>query len=520
MDPLYITTAIPYVNAAPHLGHALELVETDALARHARSRGRAVRFLTGTDDHAAKNVAAATAAGVPVATFVATNAQRFADLRAPLELSNEDFLRTSSDPRHRPAVERLWARCAGAGDLYRRRYEGLFCTGCEQFVEPDDLIGGVCREHLRAPELLAEDNWFFRLSRYQDPLHDALTSGRLRIQPEARRNEVLAFVEAGVRDFSVSRPRGRSDGWGIPVPGDPTQIIYVWFDALVNYISALGFGNDDVDYERWWNNTSDRVHVVGKGILRFHAISWPAMLLSAGVPLPTTVFVHDYLTVDGTKISKSLGNTVEPVALVDRFGTDALRWWLLRAVPRVGDTDFTVAGLVDTANRDLANGFGNLVSRVVSLVHTRRAGVVPSAAIARESSAATLATRVDGALERFDFRAALDAISDVVTETNRYLEAEKPWSRDERPLLELDIVLRTAVEAARIACRELAPFVPDFSARALHALGAGRDTLPPAAALFPRLTIPAHHPGFSSASATPAVAQTEENGGRSQNGGR
>jgi methionyl-tRNA synthetase len=487
MNPLYITTAIPYVNAAPHLGHALELVETDVLARHARSRGRPVRFLTGTDDHAAKNVAAAAAAGVPVATFVATNAHRFADLRAPLGLSNDDFIRTSSDVRHRPAVERLWTRSAGAGDLYRRRYEGLFCSGCEQFVEPGDLIDGVCPEHLRAPEVLAEDNWFFRLSRYQEPLREALTSGRLRIQPEARRNEVLAFVDAGLRDFSVSRPRERSDGWGIPVPGDPTQIIYVWFDALVNYISALGFGNDDADYTRWWNNANDRVHVVGKGILRFHAISWPAMLLSAGLPLPTTVFVHDYLTVDGTKISKSLGNTVDPVALVDQFGTDALRWWLLRAVPRVGDADFTVAGLVDTANRDLANGVGNLVSRVVSLVHARRAGVVPSAANAHEIGAATLAVRVDRALERFDFRGALDAISDVVSETNRYLEATKPWSRDERPAPELDEVLRTAVEAARAVCTELAPFVPDFAARALHALGAGACVLPPAAPVFPRL---------------------------------
>lgn len=487
MDPLYVTTAIPYVNAAPHLGHALELVETDALARHARSRGRPVRFLTGTDDHAAKNVAAAAAAGVSVATLVATNAQRFADLRTPLGLSNDDFLRTSSDPRHRPAVERFWARCAASGDLYRQRYEGLFCSGCEQFVEADDLVDGVCPEHLRPPELVAEENWFFRLSRFEAALRDALKSGRLRVEPEARRNEVLAFVERGLHDFSVSRPRARSEGWGIPVPGDPSQIIYVWFDALVNYISALGFGTDDADYERWWNNTNDRVHVVGKGILRFHAISWPAMLLSAGVPLPTTVFVHDYLTVDGTKISKSLGNTVDPVALVDRFGTDALRWWLLRAVPRVGDADFTIAGLVETANRDLANGFGNLVSRVSALVHSLRGGVVPSAAISGEIGAAALVGRVDCAIERFDFRSALDAISDAVAETNRYLEATKPWSRDERPASALDVILRTAVDATRIACRELAPFVPELSARGLHALGDGADALPPAAVLFPRL---------------------------------
>lgn len=493
MDALYITTAIPYVNAAPHLGHALELVETDALARHARSRGRAVRFLTGTDDHAAKNVAAAAAKGVPVATFVATNAHRFAALREPLGLSNDDFLQTSTDVRHRPAVERLWARCAGSGDLYRKRYEGLFCSGCEQFVEPHDLIDGVCPEHLREPDAVSEDNWFFRLSRYQKPLRDALTSGRLRVEPEARRNEVLAFVEAGLRDFSVSRPRGRSDGWGIPVPGDPTQIIYVWFDALVNYISALGFGNDDTGYERWWNNTSDRVHVVGKGILRFHAVSWPAMLLSSGVPLPTSVLVHDYLTVDGTKISKSLGNTVDPVALVDRFGTDALRWWLLRAVPRVGDADFTVAGLVDTANRDLANGVGNLVSRVVSLVYARRPETAlrqngkagDARAVALREAVDRLPTCIDDALDRFDFRGALGSSLETVAEANRYLELTRPWERAASS--NVDAVLHEVVTAARVVATELAPFVPGFSARAVAALGERGDPPAATAVLFPRL---------------------------------
>jgi methionyl-tRNA synthetase len=495
MSTLYITTAIPYVNAPPHLGHALELVETYVLARHARSRGRPVRFLTGTDDHAAKNVAAAAAAGVSVESLVAANARRFAALREPLALSNDDFLHTASDARHRPAVERLWTRCAEAGDLYRKHYQGLFCNGCEQFVEPGDLVDGVCPEHLLRPEPVAEENWFFRLSRYEGALRDALTTGRLRVEPAARRNEVLGFVKAGLRDFSVSRPRDRSQGWGIPVPGDPTQIVYVWFDALVNYISALDYGTLDghgngAAYERWWRGANARVHVVGKGIVRFHAISWPAMLLSAGEPLPTDVLVHDYLTVDGTKISKSLGNTVDPVALVDRYGTDALRWWLLRSVPRVGEADFGVAGLVETVNRDLANGVGNLVNRVVSLVHTLRAGVVPRAPAdtAFDASVGALSDRVDRALDRFDFRNALEAISETVADANRYLEATRPWARDREPA-EIDVVLRASVAAARIVARELAPFVPDSSARALDALGGDGDTLPPARALFPRLCL-------------------------------
>jgi methionyl-tRNA synthetase len=351
----------------------------------------------------------------------------------------------------------------------------------------------VCPEHLRAPDVVAEDNWFFRLSRYEKPLHDALTSGRLRVEPEVRRNEVLAFVEAGLRDFSVSRPRERSGGWGIPVPGDPTQIIYVWFDALVNYISALGFGTDAADYERWWNNTGPRVHVVGKGILRFHAVSWPAILLSAGVPLPTAVLVHDYLTVDGTKISKSLGNTVDPVALVERFGTDALRWWLLRAVPRVGDADFTVAGLVEAANRDLANGAGNLVRRVVSLVHARDGKTPPhrngdagdAGAVALRQAVDRLPNRIDNALDRFDFRGALDASLQTVAEANRYLEIIRPW---ERPAsYNVDEVLHEVVAAARVVVTELAPFVPGFSARAIAALGETGDPPTPTAVLFPRL---------------------------------
>jgi methionyl-tRNA synthetase len=498
MDSLYLTTAIPYVNAPPHLGHALELVETDVLARHARARGKPVRFLTGTDDHAAKNVVAAAAAGVPVADFVAANAQRFLALREPLALSNDDFLQTSSDPRHRPAVERLWARCVAAGDLYRRHYEGLFCAGCEQFVEPGDLVDDVCPEHFAPPEPVAEDNWFFRLSRYEAALHDALTSGRLRIEPAARRNEVLAFVESGLHDFSVSRPSVRSRGWGIAVPGDPAQIIYVWFDALINYISALGYGGDDTAYETWWRDSTARVHVVGKGIIRFHAISWPAILLSAGEPLPTTLFVHDYLTVAGTKISKSLGNTVDPVALVDRFGTDALRWWLLRSVPRVGDGDFTVAGLVDAANCDLANGVGNLVRRVASLTHARGRGPVPPGGGAADGNAAALSAavrglpgRIDAALDRFDFRGALEAALGTVAEANRYLEVSRPWERT-ATRSDVDAVLRAVVTAARVVAHELAPFVPGFAARALAALGEDGDPPPPTSAvLFPRLVEPA-----------------------------
>lgn len=268
----YVTTAIAYVNGDPHLGYALECVQADVLARHRRLRGDEVRLLTGTDDNALNNVEAAVAVGLPVARFVAQKGDRFAGLRAPLALSNDDFIRTSTDPRHRPGVERLWRACAQAGDLYQRDYEGLYCLGCEAFLAPEDLRDGRCPEHAEAPAPVVERNWFFRLSRYEQALHDLVESGRLRIEPAQRRNEVLSFIRGGLSDFSVSRSRERARGWGIPVPGDATQVVYVWFDALANYISALDYGAGGEAYRRWWCESDERVHVIGKGIIRFHAV--------------------------------------------------------------------------------------------------------------------------------------------------------------------------------------------------------------------------------------------------------
>lgn len=271
----YITTTIPYVNARPHLGFALELVQADTLARHYRLRGERVRLLSGTDDNSLKNVLAAEAAGVDVQSFVDRNADAFAALRGPLSLSFDDFIRTSSDPRHRVGVERLWRQCAASGDLYRKEYEGLYCVGCEQFYTPDELVDGRCGEHGTEPQLVAEENWFFRLSRYADRLHQLISSGELRIEPAARRNEVLALIEGGLHDFSVSRSHNRARGWGIPVPDDPSQVVYVWWDALGNYVTSLGYGTGDSAYDQWWATSERRVHLVGKGVVRFHAVYWP-----------------------------------------------------------------------------------------------------------------------------------------------------------------------------------------------------------------------------------------------------
>jgi methionyl-tRNA synthetase len=465
----YLTTAIPYVNAAPHLGHALQLVQADALARHRRSRGEPVRFLAGTDDNALKNVTAARAAGQDVRAFVDGNAARFAALRQPLDLSFDDFIRTSADPRHAKGVSKLWRECAN--DLYLHSYEGLYCAGCERFYTPAELPGGRCPEHLTAPEPVAERNWFFRLSRYQNQLRKILETDFVRVEPPARRNEVLAFVRAGLADFSVSRPAARAGGWGIPVPDDPGQVVYVWWDALTNYVTALGAGDGDT-YRRWWQDSDERIHIIGKGIVRFHAVYWLALLLSAGRPLPTAIFVHDYLTVDGVKLSKSAGNTVDPVQLVDRYGTDALRWWLLRDVPAVGDTDFTAERLIRRHDQDLANGLGNLVNRTLTLAHKYRDGRLTPAPVDSD-----VPGRIDRALAVFDFRAALTALWSVVDAGNRLVETERPWELHREHAAErLDDVLATLLGRCRLAATELAPFLPAGSARLLAQLD---GTTPP-----------------------------------------
>lgn len=464
---MYITTTIPYVNARPHLGFALEIVQADVLARHHRLRGEQVRFQTGTDDNSLKNVLAAEAEGVPVSELVDRNAEAFKALRGVLNLSFDSFIRTSRDPRHREGVEKLWHACAH--DLYQRHYEGLYCVGCEQFYQE-----GPCPDGHEAPlQVVSEQNWFFRLSRYQDAIADLIRTGKLRIEPAARRNEVLAFVEAGLADISISRSAERARGWGIPVPGDPSQVIYVWWDALANYVTALD------DYDRWWVRDK-KTHLVGKGVIRFHAVYWPAMLLSAGQPLPDEILVHDYLTVDGRKISKSAGGAQDPVELVERYGEDAVRWWLLREVPRVGDVDFTEERLIARADEELANGVGNLVNRVVTMVHRFLDGQVPAEAPASLPACANAAGKVHEALEDFDFRRATGAVWEIVEEANRFIEHERPW-KQERP----EAALATLVHACRTLAVQLEAFVPTAAARVAAQVGGVR--LAPPAPLFARL---------------------------------
>jgi len=417
-NPFCITTSIPYVNAPPHLGFALELVQADVLARYHRLCGHAVRFQTGTDENAIKNVLAARALGLPTRSLVDRHAAAFRELVVALGISADDFLRTT-EPRHRSAVQAFWQRLRPA-DVYRRYYHGLYCVGCEDFVQERDLVNGNCPEHAAAPTVVAEENWFFRLSAYQRQIEDLLASGRLRIVPETRRHEVLAFVRRGLQDISVSRTATRTGGWGVPVPGDDTQTIYVWIDALINYLAGPGFGTR-ADWDAWWNGEVAKTHVIGKNVWKFHAVYWPALLLSAGLPLPDTIVVHGFLTVNGQKISKSLGNGVDPFDCIREFGADAVRYYLLRAVPPAADGDFAVERLKQVYHTELANGLGNLVSRLTALA--ARAGLP-------RSPYAAVPAAPEGyheALRQYQFDRALATIQEAVAAINQEIDRAAPW---------------------------------------------------------------------------------------------
>ncbi len=418
MNKLYITTAIPYVNARPHIGFALELVQADTVARFRRLLGWGVRFQTGTDENATKNVIEAEEQGLPTATLVDQNAALFRDLTAALNVSADDFIRTT-ELRHRRGVEALWHRLQ-PGDIYRSDYRGLYCVGCEDFISQRDLVNGLCPDHAAKPAEISESNYFFRLSAYQDRIERLIAENAIQIVPEARRNEVLSFVRRGLTDISISRPAERARGWGIRVPGDPDHIIYVWIDALVNYISGLGFA-DRADWSDWWQEGVEKLHVIGKNVWKFHAIYWPALLLSAGLPLPDKLAVHGFVTVDGRKVGKSLGNAVDPFDYIHEFGCDAVRYYLLRAIPALGDGDFSPERFRKLYNTDLANGLGNLAGRIASLC--ARAGFVPQPPGRRPEPPAGYLD----AMENLSFDAALDALWALVTELNRRIEQARPW---------------------------------------------------------------------------------------------
>jgi methionyl-tRNA synthetase len=490
--PLFLSTAIPYVNGAPHVGHAFELLLADALSRHARQRRRDVRFTGGTDDHSAKNARAALARGLPTATLVNAHGDVFRRLPESLGVRLDDYLHTSRDARHAPAVRALWERCLATGDLYQRDYEGLYCTGCEAFLAPTELVDGKCAVHGVAAELVAEKNWFFRLSRYQAPLLAALESGALRIQPRERANEVLSFVRSGLVDFSVSRSRARAHDWGITVPNDESQVIYVWFDALANYLSLLGFPSaHSPSLCRFWLTPGGaREHVIGKDILRFHAVYWPAILLSAGLPLPTCVRTHGFVTLSGDKLSKSSGRLLDPFELVDTYGQAAVRFYCLRHLHTTKDSDFDVERLQQAHDSELAGKLGNLLQRTVTLalrypdLTVRRDDAAESDADRELRGAAEhAATEVARACDDFALHQALGSIFELVSAANRYADAQEPWTLSRKllsaksPEIAADLraqlahVLWRLCAALRVTAILLAPFLPQSARELANRLG-------------------------------------------------
>jgi methionyl-tRNA synthetase len=473
-----ISTAIPFVNARPHLGFAYELVLADVLARHRRLRGGAVRFVTGSDDHSLKNVVAAEREGLPTRTLVERNSEAFRAVSAALDVAPDDFIATSRDPRHRPAVEALWRACAA--DLYRAEWQGLYCAGCEAFVDGD----ARCPEHGTLPEPVREPNWFFRVSRYRDAIRDAITSGRLAIVPDAARAETLAFLAGEVRDLSVSRAATRARGWGLAVPGDPDQVIYVWFDALAYYLTALGYGGPSWREAAW--RDAAPCHVIGKGITRFHAVYWAAFLLAAGLPLPAQIFVHGYLTIDGEKISKS-GRSLEVAPLAAELGADALRWYFVRRCRTRSDADVSIAGIRAAHDLDLADGLGNLVQRTTALAARLAAGPTSAVDSHLQALCDALPGRVDAGLAAFAPDEAVGAITELVAAANAALERSQPWRLARSAPAEAAAALAGPLEAARVAARELAPFVPATSRAILARLGPGAP-LPPGPPPIPRLT--------------------------------
>jgi methionyl-tRNA synthetase len=475
---IYITTPIYYVNDAPHLGHAYTTVLADTFARYHRSRGRAVFFLTGTDEHGQKIEEVARAAATTPLAHADRVVERFRDTWKRLLIANDDFIRTT-EPRHKAVVERFWQRLVDRGDIYLSSYEGWYCVACEDFSPESQVVDGMCPIHQRSLSRIEEPSYFFRMSRYERTLIEHIESHPAFIQPESRRNEVLAFVKGGLRDLSISRT---SFSWGIPVPGDPAHVIYVWVDALVNYLSALG-GTEGPNADTFWPHA---VHLVGKDIVRFHCVYWPTLLMAAGVPLPKTVLAHGWWTVRGKKISKSMPATrVDPNLLAEDLSPDALRYFLLREVPLGLDGDFSYEALLSRTNSELGNDLGNLVNRTLTLAHRFLAGRVPSPGHPSELAAIAVAARdqAAAALEAYHPSRALDAIFELVRAANRYVDHTAPWTMAKDPdrAALLPTTLYELLETIGWLGRLLVPFMPAKGAAMLAQLGVdvlAESTLP------------------------------------------
>lgn len=515
-EPFYITTAIAYPNGRPHIGHAYEAIATDAIARFQRLMGRDVRMVTGTDEHGLKMAQTARAAGRETLEFADEMSSYFRQMCAGLDISNDVFMRTS-DAKHHEASIALWKAMEAKGDLYLDRYEGWYSVRDEAFYGEEELTegeGGVKLSPQGTPvEWTVEESWFFRLSKYQDALLKLYSENPDFIRPESRKNEVLRFVEGGLKDLSVSRT---SFDWGVPVPGSPGHVMYVWVDALTTYLSGLGFPDQNSDYARFW---PANVHIIGKDIVRFHAVYWPAFLMSADLPLPQQVFGHGFLLNRGEKMSKSLGNVVDPMELAERFGVDALRYFLMREVSFGQDGTYSAEAIVSRVNADLANSFGNLAQRTLSFISKNLEGRLPQSDVKTAEDEELLAL-VDDACRNdvprefaaFAFSQGLDSWMRAVFACNQYIDAQAPWALRKTDPARMEAVLETLLRAMRSLAIAVQPVIPTSASKLLDQLGIethGRDyaalndqdyyarlassgvTIAPPTPIFPRLELPA-----------------------------
>jgi len=474
----YITTSIAYTNAPPHIGFALELIQADVLARHHRLLGEDVFFLTGTDEHGQKVLRAAEKCKKKPEDFCDELSNKFKGLSKVLNISNDDFIRTTDKKRHWPTVKKVWLKLKENGDIYKMKYRGLYCVGCESFIKEKDLVDGKCPNHQQRPEIVEEENYFFKLSKYSDKIKKEIKDDKIKVFPKSRKNEILSFISQGVEDISCSRSKEKLR-WGIPVPDEEDQIIYIWFEALLNYISALGFAKNSIKFRKLW---PAEVHCVGKDIFRFHILLWPAILSALKLPLPKNVLVHGFITSNGQKMSKSLGNIVCPVELVKKYGIDPARYFLLREIPSTEDGDFTYEKFEERYNSDLANGLGNLVARVITLGEKLKVKSSKSRTTTKNSK---LKVKIDKAqkdckksLDEFKFNEALISIWDLISFCDHYIEKEQPWKESKNQKEVISNLLFAILEIAKI----LEPFLPETSEKILKQIKNKRSK-----PIFPRI---------------------------------